>query len=966
MSKMITASGLISVTEAFSNIVIAHPQKVAIREKNRSVTYEELDHLSNHLAQKIIDLGTEEEAMIGIPSQRSIELIVGMLAIMKSGCCYVPLDEKYPNSRLQYMIADTKMSVFLPNGMEHNKLVELGISPIYFDLDELSQMKVKPVNRSTTNSLAYVIYTSGTTGQPKGVMIEQSSIANLVLNSDTIKIDESNIVAQFSNPCFDAATYEIWGALLNGATLFLMANEFTSFDDWKEAITIGKVNVAFFTTGLFHAIVDEDPMIFEGLKKLVVGGDKISTSHVKKLKQSLQDVSIINGYGPTECTTFAICHEVKDEDTSVIPIGKPISNVEISILSEDQVEVADGQIGEIYIGGQGVMRGYLNQEELTKRVLFVDRLQKKWYKTGDFAVRQSNGEILYKGRRDSQVKIRGFRIELNEIQEKLDSYSEVETTLVAVKTINDESYVVAYYKHQDVNAQNVDKELKDYLSSELPSYMIPHFFVRVEEFPLNANGKIDQRKVLEMDIFDPTTAITVEENEKKKEVLAIWRQALGNDKLGLDDNFFEYGGHSILATKLVYLMKETVLPEATLQKLLENNTVNKFVDAIENEAANSVRELMEKDSELDPILKEHISSIRTQSVAFDKNILITGATGFLGAHLLNKLLLELKDVKIYCLIKFPSKNRLQETLKSYQLWDDEFESQLVVIEGDFSKPQFGLDDITYEELSTDVSHVYHVGAETDFFNSYSKSKSSNVDGVREVVKFAASNNRKNIYYASTLSVLTGEREWDEEDELVYTPDLMIGYSQSKWVAEKLLFQARKEGLSIDIFRLGRISSHSVNGIWNKKDMLYKVFESFVNQKIMPFKEEIHFELMPVDFVSDFIYKITRMEVGEKLGIYHMFNGQKVSSEFVTTFFDKYQLNYTNMKLEQWLQLLKEKTQSDEIHSLSALSQLIDESTKLKESTILQEKTKKELEKVSMDMPIIDVHYVENFMRHMLD
>ncbi|MBT2664619.1 amino acid adenylation domain-containing protein [Bacillus sp. ISL-4] len=953
-----------SITEAFIKIVEDNQSKAALCENDRQITYKELDILSDNLAKRIIDLGIQKETMIGIPSKRSIELIIGMLAIIKSGCCYVPIDEKYPLKRLEYMLADTDMKFFLSFNGQEGKLRELDIEPIPFEINELSKEGHMPVNRSSENGLAYVIYTSGTTGKPKGVMIEHKSVVNLVLNSEILEINENNRVAQFSNPCFDAATFEIWGALLNGATLFLMSNEFTSFDDWKEAISIGKVDVAFFTTGLFNAMVDEDPLIFEGLKKIVVGGDKISVSHVRRLKQTIGHFSLINGYGPTECTTFAICHEVEDKDADVIPIGKPLSNVEIKILSEEQVEVEDGEIGEIYIGGLGVMRGYLNQPQLTEQALLMDDLnQAKWYKTGDHGVRLHNGEILYKGRKDSQVKIRGFRIELNEIQEKLDKYMKLESSVVAVKNINGENYVIAYYKHKE-KAENAEKDIKDYLSNELPNYMIPHFFVRVDDFPLNANGKVDKDKLLEMDIMQNKTSLANQETGKKKEVLEIWRNVLGNPSLGLNDNFFENGGHSILATKLVYVMKETILPEATLQVLLENNTVNKFVEALEVDSAGSMEEVMEKDSMLAPVLMEKIKEISTKPVEIEKNMMITGGTGFLGAHLLNKLLLELEDVKIYCLVRFPSRNRLKDTLMKYGLWQDDFVSRIVVIEGDLSKHQFGLDDMTYEKLSNDVSHVYHVGAETNFFEPYSKSKISNVNGVVEIIKFASSYTRKNIYYASTLSVLTGERKWDEEDELVYSPDLMIGYSQSKWVAEKLLLQAREHGLTIDIFRLGRISSNS-NGVWNEKDMLYKVFESFIEQRILPFKEEIHFELMPVDFVSEFIYKISRLNANQKLGIYHMFNDQRVSSEFVTSFFEKNEIPYSNMDLEEWLQSLKEKTQSNEIHSLSALSQLIDESTKLKESEILQSKTKKEMGLLEMKMPEIDSGYVESFMKFML-
>src|SRR5699024_7062283 len=204
--------------------------------------------------------------------------------------------------------------------------------------------------------------------------------------------------------------------------------------------------------------------------------------------------------------------------------------------------------------------------------------------------------------------------------------------------------------------------------------------------------------------------------------------------------------------------------------------------------------------------------------------------------------------------------------------------------------------------------------------------------------------RKNIYYASTLAVLTGDRMWDEHDELIYTSNLTIGYSQSKWVAEKLLIEAKRHGLGIDIYRLGRISANSSSGLWNQTDLLYKVF---IDLQVLPFKEEVHFELMPVDFVSEFIYKASRLERDKISGIYHLFNDQKVSSDVVITFFKKYQLPYQEAKLKEWLEYLKQKTLSNHQHSLSALSQLIDESTELKEAEISQTYTKKKLDKLAM-------------------
>lgn len=956
---------LMTIVEGFQTITEQYPTKVALCEKERKMTYQELDSLSNQLANRILALGVKQEEMIGIPNKKSIEFVVGILAILKAGCSYVPMDQNYPEKRLQFMVNDTEMNYYLNFSSDKSVFPYLPISPIAFSIDDVKEDNPIRFANISPSSLAYAIYTSGSTGNPKGVLIEHSSVVNIALASKMIKINNDNIVAQFSNLCFDAATYEIWGSLLNGACLYILANEYTSFDDWKLAIKEGRVDIAFFTTGLFNAIVDQDPSIFSGLQKMIIGGETISYYHVNIFKEHNEDITLIHAYGPTECTTFSLCYEVVEKNQEIIPIGFPLDNVEVKIITENGDEASVGEVGEINIAGSGVMRGYLNQPTLTSEVLVVNSENGNlYYKTGDYGIRLKNNAILYKGRKDNQVKIRGFRIELHEIQEKLDQYSQIKQAVVTVKTINNEKYIVVYYTHPE----NIEEELRTYLKNELPHFMIPHFFVKIEKFPLNQNGKVDKKELLKIDVSHNSLSEASEENEQKKEILSVWQKILGNEKFSMDDNFFECGGHSILATKLVYVLKERFYPEASLQIFLENSTVNSFVDALESQNDLVMQTVLENDAQLSNQLIKQIKEIKQQRI-YDGNILLTGATGFLGAHLLYKLLSESQDEKVHCLVRFPSKGRIETVLKKYQLWKDEFKSRIITIEGDLSKENFGLDIYSYKKLSEDISTIYHIGAETNFFEPYSKSKKANLHGIKEIISFASSSKQKHIYYASTLSVLTGEKTWDEKTELEYTDDLIIGYSQSKWAAEKMLLQAKDVGLTVDIFRLGRISSNASNGIWNDHDMLYKVFETFIEQRILPFEEEIFFELMPVDFVSDFIYKLSIHHKENKIGqgeIYHIYNDNKVSSNFIIEFLENNNLTYTNMSFEEWLKTLKIKTQKDEIHSLSALSQLIDESTQLKDTKIKQDLTLLKMEEISLKMPEIDYQYIELFLSLILN
>ncbi|MDM8560642.1 amino acid adenylation domain-containing protein [Candidatus Parabeggiatoa sp. HSG14] len=466
-----------------------------------------------------------------------------------------------------------------------------------FDHKILEAYNNEPIEEhSHANGLAYVIYTSGTTGQPKGVMVEHHSISRLVVNTNYIQLDASDRMLQTGSLAFDASTFEIWGALLNGGS-FCRPPEHTVLDaiEMKHFIQQYDISTMWLTASLFNQLVDMDISLFKGLKHLLIGGEKLSVHHVNKVKKTYPDLVIINGYGPTENTTFTVCHRIEKLYQQDIPIGKPIGNTQVLILDTKNALVPVGVAGEICAAGDGLARGYLNDPVLTKEKFVAHPFEadKRIYRTGDLGRWLPDGAIEFLGRKDEQVKVRGYRIEPGEIENHLLQHDLVKEAIVIAKDFGpDSKELLAYFTLQE--DLDVD-ELREYLKNRLPDYMVPAYFTKLDNLPLTPNGKVNKKALPAPDMGHHKADAHYEapKSETEKQLALIWEEVLGHKGIGVTDDFFDIGGHSLKVTKLIALIHKKMEIEVPLATVFKASTIRELAKHLLDLASFGIKEIDE-------------------------------------------------------------------------------------------------------------------------------------------------------------------------------------------------------------------------------------------------------------------------------------------------------------------------------------------------------------------------------------
>ncbi|WP_013334575.1 non-ribosomal peptide synthetase [Gloeothece verrucosa] len=577
------------IHQLFEEQVQRTPDAVAVVFENEQLTYQELNHRANQLAHYLQSLGVGADVLVGVCLERSLEMIVGLLGILKAGGAYVPFDPQYPIERLKFMLEDTQVKVLLTQEKLVKSLPQNHVHIICLDTDWQTISLANQDNLNTLVSgenLAYVIYTSGSTGKPKGVVVTHQSVNRLVLNTNYIQLTVDDCIAQAANIAFDAATFEIWGALLNGAKLVIINKSvLLSPSEFAFNISSQKISVLFLTTALFNQLASFVPKAFSSLRYLLFGGEAVDPRWVQEVLDKGAPEKLLHVYGPTENTTFSSWYLVENLSTTAttIPIGKPITNTQIYVLDKYLRPVPVGIPGELYIGGLGLARGYLHQPTLTQEKFITNpfSLGEILYKTGDIARRLPDGNLEFVGRINNQIKIRGFRIELEEIETVLVLHSEIKQAVVTLrKNSLGEKYLVAYIIAK--NSQLSPKIVRNFLMQKLPDYMIPNDFVFLDAFPLNTNGKINrqdlpnpnpQQRQTWVEFVEPCTEI-------EQEIATIWLKVLRLNKVGIYNNFFELGGHSLLATQVISRLKETFEMELSFRYFFENPTIAQLAEKI--------------------------------------------------------------------------------------------------------------------------------------------------------------------------------------------------------------------------------------------------------------------------------------------------------------------------------------------------------------------------------------------------
>ena len=591
------------------------------------MTYEELDRKSDQLGRALIRKGAAPADIVGLYAQQSLEMIIGLLGILKAGAVYLPIDMKYPGERINYMLKDSGAKILITQEDLRNQVEALEFKGdiLYISNEVVDTRNLHPgplKNIPTPQSPAYVIYTSGSTGKPKGVMVEHRNVVRLVKDSNYIEFKEDDRLLLTGSIAFDITTFEIWAPLLNGIILFLAHQNITlEAEQLRDCLDKNEISILHLIPQLFNQLADQLPEIFAGLRYLMVGGDLVRAYYVNAIRNRYKDLAILHMYGPTENTTFSTYFPVDKDYEITIPIGKPVGDTNVYIIDRYDKLLPIGVPGQLVVGGGGVARGYLNQPELTaekfdrdswdlqfyyyknknnekflqggsRGAVFSksappDRVRQKLYKTGDLARWQPDGNIEFIGRIDTQIKIRGFRIELGEIENSLLDINGIKEAVVLSKEEKGNKSICAYFV---ADREYVISELRDRLSMELPDYMLPLYFVPLEKIPLTPNGKIDRRTLLELTAFGPKSdRVYVEPREELEiKIASIWHELFQLEKVGIFDDFFELGGDSLKITQLKTMLSEELNKNISVVDLFQYPTISSFVEKLkkneENEA----------------------------------------------------------------------------------------------------------------------------------------------------------------------------------------------------------------------------------------------------------------------------------------------------------------------------------------------------------------------------------------------
>ena len=567
------------------------PQRVALACGDLELTYAELSERATRLARHLRSLGMAPEALVGIALERSPAMVISCLAVLQAGGAYVPLDTGYPRERLEMLLEEVPLDLVLTEEKLLDRLPPGGPPRLCLDrtAEEIARQATVPLDLPVSSrQLAYVMFTSGSTGRPKAVGVEHRSVVRLVRSADWADLGPEQVFLQLAPVSFDAATLEIWGPLLNGGRLALFPGGAPSLAELAEALERHRVTTLWLTAGLFHQVVEARIEALRGLSQLLAGGDVLSPAHVERAVAELPGCRLINGYGPTENTTFTCCHTIRGPVAGdTVPIGRPVANSRVYVVDRELRPMPVGVPGELCAGGDGLARGYLNRLDLTAERFVPDPFAAepgdRLYRTGDRVRWRPGGTIEFLGRLDQQVKIRGFRVEPGEVEAALSRHPAVRQAAVLVSGGPMDRRLVAYVAaREESDDPGLDALLRSFLRARLPEPMVPSAFVVLPKLPLGPNGKVDRRALPDPEPAGVPAGSPAAARTPTEEILAgLWAELLGRESVGNDDGFFDLGGHSLLAARLLSRLREPFGVELPLKALFESPSLGAFAAAVD-------------------------------------------------------------------------------------------------------------------------------------------------------------------------------------------------------------------------------------------------------------------------------------------------------------------------------------------------------------------------------------------------
>ncbi|MDP6455560.1 MAG: thioester reductase domain-containing protein [SAR202 cluster bacterium] len=969
------------------------PDAVAVVDGARSITYEELDDLTDSLAGYLQQQGITHDDPVGIFMDTCAEYVIAYIAILKAGGAYMPLDLAYPDSFLGRIFAEAKPKVAITKNQYAPRLSpEFGAIALSIDTDNAWRdfsYDEDAGSSITLDNLAFLAYTSGTTGEPKGVLqTHQSSVHSYLGRYEISSYKPGDRVA-----CNIFFVWELLRPLLKGGATYVIPDD-VIYDPrlLTNFIADNEITEILFTPSLLETTLnsispDQFRERLSSLNTIWLNGEVVTARLKNRVLDILPDhVRLLNTYSISES------HDVSDVDlrvaeelpSKICSVGRPRTDVVLRLLDEDMKPSLPGEAGELYIGGPDLAKGYLNKPDITaERFVLIDGA--RYYRTGDLAEIHPDGQIEIKGRCDFMVKIRGYSINLGAVETALLEHPDVKScAVIADGEEGEEKRLVSYIVRSadngrtNGNSTRADADIRDSLKDRLPQHMIPSIYIELDEIPINqVTGKLDRKslpapaeqhqRVSEAIILSEEASL----EEQEAAMGALWERILYLDEGTITggSDFFDYGGHSLLAVELTLAIEEVFGVELFVKEIYEFPTVSSLVQYIAQGTAQTTETgSIREDAVLDPSIIP-ATTVKPLSIDSADSIFLTGATGFLGGFLLHELLRSTGDhVKIYTLARTKTGsseealNRIVQNLESYGLRDQDMEKRIVPVVGDLTERNFGLSPDHFGELADKIDAIFHCAALVNYVYSYPVVKPSIVDGTREVLRFACESVTKPLYHVSTNGVFPRQNDspiLESDDIGPFADRLEDGYSQAKWVAETLVWEAASRGLPVSIYRPGNIGHHSVTGKGNPNDFQSMIIDACINVNCVPTNVNWMFEITPIDFL---VNAITRFASSPShLGqAYNVVQNDPTPAETVFNLLVDTGNVSEQVSVDEWKSRLYAKAKTDDDPLLIVLAQSLDDigSYLVHESAYDCSHFEKALSTYEIEKPLVNADYFE--------
>ncbi|MCT8354498.1 thioester reductase domain-containing protein, partial [Photorhabdus kayaii] len=913
---------------------------------------------------------------VGLLLNRNEDSIAALLAVLKTGASYVPIDPNYPQERVEYMLWDAAVDCIITTS-EFVTTLSATIHKIVL-LDEtvfIRDVNWQSVQRKPEDEL-YVIYTSGSTGQPKGVRLLNKTLSNLLTWQKEITICvEGDCTLHYMSLSFDVSVQEIFGTLCTGGKLYIAdEEERKDLHHLQSIIELNEIRRAYFPyVALQHLaqLTATNKAQLSMLDEVYSTGEQlVLTSDIKHMFNTNR--RLINLYGPSEshvCSAYVMLADISSWGDSA-SIGYPLPGFTMLILDEHKRIVPAGVAGELWIISDFLSPGYHNKDHETQARFLTGNwpgtLSQHAYKSGDLIKLKSDNSFTYLGRLDNQLKIRGFRIEPSGIEAVINSLDGVKVSAVIGKEISaGNKMLVAFI----ITTEPLERiELLTRLRSYLPDYMVPNEFIFLPDLPTTPSGKIDRKALHHIEITKMSDDVEKNDIEEvltstEQTVKLLWQKVFPNRAINPGDNFFNIGGHSLLATQLVYLLRRKFNVDFPLKLLFNTATLRDMATSVDIYLNNDKK----SDDEIkntfinDAFIQHDWTYTRQLNPSMSGDVLLTGATGFLGIYLLRALQQQITG-RVICLIRAKDNSaglrRIIKNAHCYGIDHDIDFSRVEIVVGDISKAKFDLTEAEYQSLSERVSKVYHAAAHINFVLPYSSVKGANVDGIVEVINFCCHHEHKKLEYISTIAVFAPDypKQPITEDSFPdYPNSLSIGYTQSKWVAEQYVQQARSQGIDINIYRIGRISGDSVTGACQEDDFLWLQIKSFIQMGMAPYPELLTTDLLPVDFVSQAIVALSASNRIHEHQNFHLFHPKGTDFTPAYLAITRTEYDITTVSESAWLEKLEQMVVNGDDVALGSLIHLFKENALNIGNSIYNNRSTHEAIKVlGLDFPDINV------------